>query len=475
MRRIRSHLLATPVFLSVAALAGAQSSVPSENRLQAIVGARIEIGDGHVIEKGNVVVRDGLIISVGQDAPPAGAEILDGKGLIVFPGFIDGYAKKGVKAPDAVSNQDGAAPSSDYASAMMRPANRKGIRPDLQARLYLDLGDDLRKPYLAAGFTTAMFVPSGGYINGAGALVNLSGRPAREAVVVPMAAQSMVLSGAFGSSESAYPGSLLGQIAQVRQALADALWYAGVTGAYNSGGPQRPPSDAVLEALQPLLAHSISAAFEADTAAQIDRATGVSKEFSLKPIIVGGLQASHRIDRLRELEAPVLLSLNFGAEPKGADEKKEDKPDEAKKQDTVDDADTVPDVPERLAEQKRLFLESVHNPQILKEAKILFAFTTNGCKDVPEFMKSLRTAVKNGLPREAALRALTLDAAQIFGMSKRMGSIEVGKIANLSVMTADFLDEKTKVKMLYIDGHKIDPESKQVPPNKPISFGQEGH
>jgi len=467
MPRKRPHLLAIPLLLSAATLSAAQSSVPSENRLHAIVGARIEIGDGRVIEKGNVVIRDGLILSVGADTPPAGAEILDGTGLIVFPGFIDGYAKKGVKAPDPTPNQDAAAPSSDYASAMMREANRKGIRPDLQARLYLDLGDDLRKPYLAAGFTSAMFVPSGGYLGGAGTLVNLSGRPSREAVLVPVAAQSMAFRGGFNFSDTSYPGSLLGQIAQVRQVLADGAWYSGVVGAYQAGGLERPPSDAVLEALQPLLGGTIPAAIEADTTSQIDRAIGVSREFSLRPIIVGGLQAWRRIDRLREFGAPVVLGLNFGAEPKP----KEDKPGEKVQ---GDDLDTTPDVPERLAERARIFQESAHNAEILKEAKIPFAFTTNGCKDVPDFMKSLRAAVKNGLPREAALRALTLGAARIFGMEKRLGTVEAGKIANLSVMTADFLDEKTQVKMLYIDGHRIDPEAKAVPPNKAIPFGKEG-
>src|SRR5687767_11532522 len=113
----RSTAILTTALL--AALSLGQSSVPSSNRVQAIIGARIEIGDGRVIEKGNVVMRDGIITAVGDAPVPKGAETLDGTGLTVYPGFIDAYTNKGLKLPEVVKVTDDAAPFSEYTPAFM--------------------------------------------------------------------------------------------------------------------------------------------------------------------------------------------------------------------------------------------------------------------------------------------------------------------------------------------------------------------
>jgi len=112
----------------------------------------------------------------------------------------------------------------------------------------------------------------------------------------------------------------------------------------------------------------------------------------------------------------------------------------------------------------------------LRSAGILFALSTRGAKTPAEFMERLRKSVKEGLPRATALRSLTLDAAKVFGVERQLGTLEVGKIANVVAMTGDFLDEKTKVKMLYIDGRKIDPtrDSDPAVPQFKFNGGEEG-
>ncbi|AIE84953.1 hypothetical protein OP10G_1585 [Fimbriimonas ginsengisoli Gsoil 348] len=438
--------------------------------MQAIVGARIEIGDGRVIEKGNLVIRDGLIVAVGPDASvPPGAEVLDGKGLTLFPGLINSFTNSGVKPPAADPNQDASPPTSDYAPAFMREANRKGVRPELQARQYLTLTDDVARPYRNVGFTTLMIAPGGGYLNGIGTLANLSGRPARDAVVSPRTMLAMTFGGGFGFG-GGYPASLLGRISHVRQAFVDAQGYRATTQAFQAGGAQRPPSDMTLEALLPALDRSLPTGIEADTTSQIDRALNFAAELHLRPILVGGLQAYRRIDQIKASGAPVLLSLNFGPEPVAP--KPPDPKTPPKTADDPGDA-PVPELPERIAERSRLYQETVKNADALRQAGIPFALTDRGCKDPKEFIGFLRAAVKNGLPRDVALRALTLDAAKIFGVERQLGTLEVGKTANVVAMTADFLDEKTKVKMLYIDGHKIDPEAKPVGTTPRNRFGGE--
>src|SRR5438105_3351619 len=152
----------------------------------AIVGARIEIGDGRVLQKGTVLIRDGLIEAVGADLTvPPDAEVVPGAGLIVFPGFIDAWWPKGLKLPDAQPNQDVPPDAGAEASPSMREANRKGVRPELNAAEFLAMAEADLAAMRKAGFTTALVAPTGGAINGTAALVNLSGLPRRECILRP--------------------------------------------------------------------------------------------------------------------------------------------------------------------------------------------------------------------------------------------------------------------------------------------------
>ena len=89
-------------------------------------------------------------------------------------------------------------------------------------------------------------------------------------------------------------------------------------------------------------------------------------------------------------------------------------------------------------------------------------------------MDHLRKAVEAGLSKEAALRALTIDAAKIFGVDRQLGTLEVGKIANMSVFDGDYLKASTKLKMVYVDGHKIDPSQSPSPsaPKLPAAISE---
>src|SRR4029079_12564271 len=109
--------------------------------------------------------------------------------------------------------------------------------------------------------------------------------------------------------------------------------------------------------------------------------------------------------------------------------------------------------------------ERIANAARLREAGVLFAFTTYGERSPGAFWTDLRRAVEAGLPKEAALRALTIDAARIMGVERQMGTVEAGKIANLVVMTGDFADARTKARYLFIDRSKfeIEPERERTP------------
>ena len=212
----------------------------------AIVGARIEIGDGRVVQKGTVLVRDGLIEAVGADLTvPPDAEVIPGEGLIVFPGFIDAWWPKGLKLPEAQPNQDVPPDPVAEASPSMREANRKGVRPEVNASEFLAMAETDLAAMRKAGFTTALVAPTGGAINGTAALVNLNGLPRREGIIRPAVAMGF----GFATVEpGGYPVTLLGVMAQIRQTLFDARRYRLQQAAFEKGGARRPPHDGALAA-----------------------------------------------------------------------------------------------------------------------------------------------------------------------------------------------------------------------------------
>ncbi|MCW3096701.1 MAG: hypothetical protein JWL77_2319, partial [Chthonomonadaceae bacterium] len=234
----------------------------------ALVGVRVEVGDGRVIDKTTILLRHGIIAAIGPDVKvPADAEVIKGDGLTVYPGFIDGQMISGFTLPAAQPDQDKAPDTGSDAPASMRLANRKGIRPEIRAVDYLTLTDITLSPIRQAGFTTALVAPSGGSISGMSALVNLSGAPTREAVIRPIVTMGF----GFGAARTfnfdpqqqqqqqqrpagtGYPGNLLGYIALLRQTLLDAQYYRTVDTAFAKGASVRPPADDSLIALQSVL------------------------------------------------------------------------------------------------------------------------------------------------------------------------------------------------------------------------------
>jgi hypothetical protein len=441
----------------------------------AIVGARIEIGDGRVIEKGTVLVRNGLIEAVGPNvAVPPDAEVLKADGLIVYPGFIDAWTTKGLKLPAWQPDQDVPPDTAAEASPSMREANRRWVRPELRAFEYFSLSDADAAPLRKSGFTAALAAPSGGLINGRAALIGLSGRPKRESAIIAdsMACLSVRLNSSGDFFGGGYPGTPLGYFAHIRQTFHDVEWATQLADAQRSGGPRRPPADDVLSALRPVLAGQVPALIEADSELEIAHALALAEEFRLNPVICGGAQAYKQLTPLVKARVPVILGLKFGEEPKlpgdppkpeppKADDKKpgETKPDQKKSEDKKPEDEPDADLPlAARKEKKRIWDERLGNAKKVSEAGVVFAFTTRGCKDTSEFWTNLRRVVKEGLPREAALKALTISAAKIVGADKQLGTVQAGKIANLTIMSADFTDEKAKAKYVFVDGRKFDTE-----------------
>jgi len=444
----------------------------------ALTNVKIVTGTGTTIESGTIVMLDGRIVSVGTDIGiPSYAERIDGSGLIAYPGFIDALTNLGVPEKERTKEErertedfnpdprEGPLPATRF-------AERRGIRPQTRAVDQYVPDDKQREAHRAVGFTAALIAPRDGLLGGSSDLVNLSNDPIRRAVLAPNVAQH----GSFTIGEPGdYPRTILGIFAQFRQVLLDARRHAKLQKYYerHPSNAIRPPTDAALDALQPMLGRSQRIFFEANTDNEILRALNLTAEFKLDVAVTGAKEAWKVVDRLKAERVPVIVSLKFDEEPEYG--KKKPEPD-AKKPDTKssetgeasgeskEEAETKePKKDEKIyepvklrKERRRLWEEQAANVIRLHESGVPFAFTARPFKKASEFMESLRLVIEKGLPEEAALAALTVNPAEILGMKGQLGTIAPGFVANVTVMTKALSDKAAKVKFVFIDGKKID-------------------
>jgi imidazolonepropionase-like amidohydrolase len=400
----------------------------------AIVGARVVAVSGPVIERGTVVIRGGEIASVsdGVDAP-GDVQRIEGGGLTVYPGLIDLSSSAGLEQPTPAAPQN---PETREVTERFR--REQLLRAQVRAADLLRADAADLAALRAAGITNAVVVPRGDAIAGHSVLIDAA-PPEIDAQVGRLAVDPrgpMILRPAVALHVSfpgrgflgAYPASLMGGIAFVRQAFLDARHYRLATSAEERGVPY----DAALASMGPAVGGEVPVAFQASTAREIRRVLALAKELSVTPIVVGGHGAPDVAAELKAAGTRVVVSMNYPTRPKTL----------------------APDEDEPL--EALAFRASARRAAAaLAAAGVTFGFGSAGLKDAKEFLPNVRVAVGQGLSPEAAVRALTLDAARIAGAAGRLGSIERGKRANLVVTSGDLLDEKTKVKHVFVAGRLV--------------------
>jgi imidazolonepropionase-like amidohydrolase len=439
--RGRLLLVALSAILAVALRADAP-------QVFAITGARVVPVSGPSLESATVVVRGGLIESVGAAAAvPPDATVIDGKGLTVYPGLIDLGTQAGLDVPQIAAPKD-----PRTREEVERWKRQVLIRPQLEAAQCVKQdGADLKR-FTAAGITSVLAVPGGGAITGQSSLLHTAvpdDVPQIGNIVEPRQRRFVVRTPVFlhvrfleRTPGDGYPESLMGVIAFVRQAFVDAA--AAATERARAEKLTRAaagrPADVSLDGLRTALATRMPVAFEAQEAHQIRRALAFAKEFGLDAVIEGGLEADQVIDELRAQNARVLLSLNFPTRSRLL----------------------PPDADESLSALRA----RANAPKVaaaLDKAGIRFAFQSAGLRDPSDFVKNAARAVTSGLPEDAALKALTLNAASIVGVGKELGSIEKGKVANLIVVSGNLLDGKATIRHVFVEGRSIPFDPPAVP------------
>jgi imidazolonepropionase-like amidohydrolase len=402
-------------------------------RVHAIVGARIVTAPGQTIERGTVVIRDGVIVAAGASvAVPADARVWEADSLTLYPGLIDAYVPLEPEAPAAAPRAGRPrapepAPSRGAAHALAT------VRPETRAVTSLPLAEEKRQSLRAAGFTVVQLAPATGILRGRSAVIGLGDGGANEVVIEPEAAQVIALEPARGG----YPGSLMGAVTVTRQALLDAKWYRDVQAAYARApqGKERPEENVSWEALQPLVAGRQPALFVAQDMLELLRAVAIAREAGITAACVGHGDEYKRAGEIAAAGVSLVVPVDFPEAP-----------------DVSDPAQAL----EVTTEELRHWQAAPGNPAALARHRVAFALTAQGLKEVKKFRAGVAAAIERGLDPRDALAAVTTQPARLLGLQDRLGTLAPGKIANLTVTRGELFSENGQVVEVWVDGRRYE-------------------
>jgi len=445
MEKIRKTLAG--LLLVLLALPASAAGPPGADRLAyALKGGRVIVSPGHVIDPGVVVVRGGVIVAVGPDgttAIPADARIVDVQGKVVHAAFIDPHVstdRLAGKSPRKPSDDDDTESSSSSAKRPTGPATHPvgAVRAEDRVIETLVIKDDVADTYRRLGFAVVAAAPSARILRGEGAVVSLADGPISGRVLEAESGQYVSLE---PEDEDNYPVSKMGAVAVTRQGFLDASWWREAEAAYAAQpGQARPRLRAATAALVLAAQGKEVVVFEATDVLSLLRAARIAREMKLKARYVGAGDEYLLESEVVAVKPDLVLRVNF-PQPEKLDREEE-----------------WLDVP---VSRLRAYDRAPSNPKWLKDAGLEFSFTTAGLEDAREFGKRVREAMARGLSADAALAAVTTVPARQLGLQDRLGTIEVGKIANLVVETGNPFAEKSRVAEIWIDGSRIelkDPE-----------------
>lgn len=420
-------------------------------RIYALTNAKIVIAPGKVINKGTIILRDGLIEAVGENISiPADAVEIELSGKVIYPGLIDINATLAGGARRGRADSPAPTPANPFLQnrqaepqvGAVHPLTR--VKPENQSSSQLSPFEQDNKDietFRALGITTILVVPTNGIFRGESVLINL-----RNATAIP----NLILKDSvtqhvafeFGFFGGNYPSSLFGSTAAFRQVLLDAGRYQTWQERYknNPTGMKRPEYSAAFEALTPVLKGTRPVVFELNNNQDILLADRLAREFNLNAIIFNNGNEWEYLDEIKGLNRTFILSTAFPEKPK------------------IENEDEAVDV--SLKELKR-YVNAPENAKRLYDAGIRFAFTTRHLRNKTDLSKNLRKMLEAGLPLDTALAAFTTTPAELLGVSNSLGTLEKGKIANLFITNGELFAEKTKVERVFVDGYDYQMEDKK--------------
>lgn len=406
----------------------------------AITGGKLLTITHGTIENGTIVLSGGKITAVGEASAvkvPDNAQIVDAKGMTVYPGLIDSETNLGLSEIEADEASNDLVETSDE------------IFPNMHVYDAFHAETEHIPVTRINGITNAIVAPaSDDSLPGQDIFIQLAGRDSNQMILGKDVALPLNFSGdqrRRGNGGGKFPSTRMGLASQLRQTFLDAQTYADskkefeakhakwAKGDKKDSEPTAPKIDLKSEALLPYLNGERPVVVAAYQAYEIEVAMQIAQEFHLKVILNHVTHGQEILDKIAAYKVPVIVGPIY------------DFPDANERY------DAVYSLPAEL--QKR-------------GVKIAFGSAGGSGGSPGGFDRNLPYAagyaVAYGLPYDEAMKALTLNAAEMFGVADKLGSLDTGKVANVVIANGDPLDVRTDVKQVYIEGHPIPMVSRQT-------------
>jgi imidazolonepropionase-like amidohydrolase len=402
----------------LAAVLIAAGTAPAVAQTIAITNAKVYPVSSAPISNATVLIRNGLIIAVGAGVSiPADAMKIDATGKIVTPGFINSTTELGlIEISQVRSTNDTSAKGSNNIAASFKVWD--GLNP----------ASALFAPTRNEGVTSVIVVPRGGLISGQAAAIDLvSGRSSDMIRRAPVAMVGQVSSSTDAGTNAR--GELIGKL---RTLFDDVKFYSLHRLDYDRASSRTlAASKNDLEALIPVVEGRMSLMIEADQMDEIDAALALARDYHLKLMISGGAEAWLCADQLAAAHVPVLTG-------------------------------SMSNIPESFATLN----QRQENAALLRRAGVTVVLVGNGDGGETQFnARNIKydagNAVAYGMTHDDALRAVTLSAAEVFGLSDRLGSLQPGRDANIVVWSGDPFEFSTQVEHVFIRGREVREPSRQ--------------
>ena len=397
----------------------ASPEVPGAPQTQpvALVGGTVHPISGPDVVGGTVLFAEGRITAVGAKVEvPKNARSIDCRGKHVYPGLIESDCDVGLSEIASVR-------------ATVDHAETGDLNPNVRAQTAFNPDSEIIPVTRSNGVLTAMIAPSGGLLCGRGAVMRLDGWTWEEMTIRGESAMlvnwpSLVESHTWRLEEAGQQEQARAKtIERLAAVFADARAYGKLKSARAEQGQTPPPYDARWEAMQPVLDGRTPLHVRADDVRQIQSAVALARREGVGLVIVGGYHAPECADLLRAEKVPVII--------KGVNRLPRHRNDPY-------------DAPFTVAAR-------------LHRAGVKFSISASDrMANVRNLPYHAATAAAHGLPRDEALKSITLHPAQILGVDKDLGSLEVGKAATLIVTDGDPLEIPTHVTAAFIDGREVD-------------------
>jgi len=377
------------------------------NTIYVLENARIVVNPDFIIPRGSLVIQNGKILSVTLDfLAPSTAVKIDLNGFTIYPSFIDIYSNAGISNQN-LSDRN---PYPQLGTLKEGPYYwNQSVHPEINGyELYKNEEFKDKKDFIEQGFGAIATHQGDGILRGTSVLIALSENSTVDNIIKAEVANHHSFS--KGSSQQSYPSSQMGIIALIRQFYYDAKWFENLYDVTKDNISLR-------EGLTNL---KLSQVFGVSEKIEIIRATTLAKEFNIRLVVKGGGDEYEMIKEIKSCNTDLVIPVNYP--------------------EAYDMTDPYLSRFVSLADLKSWEMRP-YNAYILYKNKQRFAFTMDGLKKKSSFLTNVRKAVKHGLPKEEALRALTENPAKFIGMDSLLGTLEKGKLANFLIVKGDLFED----------------------------------